>query len=697
MLDRGGGNGAGDKSLKQEKRDAKRRTELAIKLQDTVVDELDKMVAETDTGAGAADLSQAQNSRADDRERERQGAQAAETRSQPQSSASKSQQELDREWEESERRRRRRGGGGGGGDAAASSNNAREGGMGSMSRSGSNRGGGGGGANDPILAEIERLKQDYARSGSRDPNMLSAIHALERDYALRQSGGRPMGGGAGGQPYSQPYSQPMQYGQQMPPNPNPYAPQQFQQPMMGAPMMGMGAMNPMAMQQQMMMQQQMQQQQMAMERQRMEREMEEMMREREDDRFGAQRMQMQQMMAGLTSAIAAGNSGGGGSGGGTALQTQLAMMAGGGGGGGGTSTSSGAQIIDENALRQLAMLSQGPLKDSDLYKLHMQHLSELTKTRLEMDKLEQQQTLLQMQKDLKRRQEEHEKDAEHELYMAEKRRQLRAARIQRILAKEMPGGADGPEQFSTTYDPQSGLLIWFDFALGIPTRFRKLQLVYCFAIDTQVQTKPKALPVADCEPENNNHQKAIFGGTRKVSQVSVAAKTRVVIEIQSVSGASVGGSAQMESIGWTALDFFVPEDGTNENSRLVLNAGLHRLPLQRGAINWQALGNVKLPTTPHISMFVRIVGAADNGRAKIMSIEPSVVQYNYRYPRAIKGVPKGMRGAAAGGKAAARGRRAEMLARKKARMAASKLGCERCLFLVVVVVVVGWSLLYWQR
>ena len=96
-----------------------------------------------------------------------------------------------------------------------------------------------------------------------------------------------------------------------------------------------------------------------------------------------------------------------------------------------------------------------------------------------------------MQKDLKRRQEEHEKDAEHELYMAEKRRQLRAARIQRILAKEMPGGTDGPDQFSTSYDPESGLLIWFDFALGIPTRFRKLQLVYCFAIDTQVQTKPK--------------------------------------------------------------------------------------------------------------------------------------------------------------------------------------------------------------
>ena len=61
----------------------------------------------------------------------------------------------------------------------------------------------------------------------------------------------------------QPYGQQMPFVQQMPQNVNPYAPQQFQQQMMGAPMMGGGmgmgiGMNPMAMQQQMMMQQQMQ-------------------------------------------------------------------------------------------------------------------------------------------------------------------------------------------------------------------------------------------------------------------------------------------------------------------------------------------------------------------------------------------------------------------------------------------------------
>ena len=645
-----------NQTSQQRKRAHERRAKLSMKLQDTVVDELDKMVAETDTGMVAPQVKTNQEPSSAMQRRTFSPNVNDSTGKKHMSrtdNADNDQNSMRQEYKESANpeygQRRKQRGAGSYADNYTANNRPR-------AKT----------TDDPILAEIERLKQDYARSGSQDPRMLAEIQALERDYAVKQSQFPP--GAQGGQYYQQ-----AQYNQQQPPFQNPYAPQQYQAPMMGMPSMGapmvgnmgmVGGMNPVLMQQQMMMQQQ--QQQLALERQRMEREMEEMMREREEDRFGAQRVQMQQMMAGLTSAIA-----GAGTSNDNALQQQLQAMAGGSQMMGGTKTSSGKQIIDEDALRQLAMLSQGPLKDSELYKLHMQHLSELTKTRLEMDKLEQQQTLLQMQKDLKRRQEEHEKDAEHELFMAEKRRQLRAARIQRILAKEMPGGAEGPEKFSTSYDPVSGLLIWFDFALGIPTRFRKLQLVYCFAIDTQVQTKPKALPVSDCEPDNNTHQKAIFGGTRKVSQVSIAPKTRVVMEIQSISGGPAASNAQMESIGWTALDFFVPEDPSNSNSRLVLNAGLHRLPLQRGSINWKSLGDVKLPTVPHITMFMRIVSASENGRAKIMSIEPSVVQHNYRYPNAIKGVPKGMRSGGVGAKGV-KNRRAEMLARKKARLAASE-------------------------
>ena len=77
-----------------------------------------------------------------------------------------------------------------------------------------------------------------------------------------------------------------------------------------------------------------------------------------------------------------------------------------------------------------------------------------------------QHTVLQMQEDIKRKNEEHVKEAEHEQFMAEKRRQLRAARIQRILAKEMPGGGNNDEQLSKSYDSDEGLFIWFDYALG---------------------------------------------------------------------------------------------------------------------------------------------------------------------------------------------------------------------------------------
>ena len=86
-----------------------------------------------------------------------------------------------------------------------------------------------------------------------------------------------------------------------------------------------------------------------------------------------------------------------------------------------------------------------------------------------------------------------------------------------------------------------------------------------------------------CASESNQLQKAIFGGTRKVSNVGMAPQTRVVMEVQSVTSGG-GGQPRFESIGWTALDFFTPtSDGSGQ---LELNSGLHRLPLQRGSIQW---------------------------------------------------------------------------------------------------------------
>ena len=117
-------------------------------------------------------------------------------------------------------------------------------------------------------------------------------------------------------------------------------------------------------------------------------------------------------------------------------------------------------FVTEEALQALALLP----KNSQLYKIQMQHLEAVTKLKFQMEELAQQQELQQMKHDVKRRNQEHEKEIEHEAFMAEKRRQLRAARIQRILAKEMPGDAI-TTGFSTEYDPNKGFTIFFDFVI----------------------------------------------------------------------------------------------------------------------------------------------------------------------------------------------------------------------------------------
>ena len=77
----------------------------------------------------------------------------------------------------------------------------------------------------------------------------------------------------------------------------------------------------------------------------------------------------------------------------------------------------------------------------------MQHLAAVTKVKFEMEELSQKQRLFELKQDLEKKKSEHEKELEHDEFMAEKRRQLRAARIQRILAKEMPGTDSGCENF----------------------------------------------------------------------------------------------------------------------------------------------------------------------------------------------------------------------------------------------------------
>ena len=111
-------------------------------------------------------------------------------------------------------------------------------------------------------------------------------------------------------------------------------------------------------------------------------------------------------------------------------------------------------------------------KESELYRIQLDHLASVTKVKFEMEKLTQEQRLFELKQDLERKKAEHKKEMEHDEFMAEKRRQLRAARIQRILAQEMPSSNGGAREYSHDYDPNFGFTFFFDFTLIYHDVFR---------------------------------------------------------------------------------------------------------------------------------------------------------------------------------------------------------------------------------
>ena len=490
-------------------------------------------------------------------------------------------------------------------------------------------------SSEQFLDEIEMLKREYYASEHKDPNVLLQIQELEReangiprDNNMQKRASEPYLSGTqpGNMHKSQSYGSTL--GQSalptMPPN-----------QMFG----GQSTMLMMMMQQQ----QQQQQQQMAYNQQM---QMEMLRRQNEEDR---RRMQqdMQQFM--LMSANRANNN--------SRpqrkeydrimrnMQRQISMIHGNiqnaqqGVVGketekeaGGLSekifrgTPNSSSFVTEEALQSLAMLP----RDSELYKIQMKHLESITKIRFKMQELAQQQELQQMQHDVLRLNQEHEKELEHEAFMSEKRRQLRAARIQRILAKEMPGDVISTG-FSTEYDPHNGFTVFFDFATDIHTRYKRLQVVYCFAVEEETRTKVRATPVADCEKGSNRLQQCIISMSRQMKKVPALPNSRCVLELQSVGAEVEGRPSRVESVGWCAFDLFTFDAGDAQ-----LNAGLHKLPLQRGQVNFHQLEKQSLPNSSHISMYVRLCNPEDAESFKNMSLDPQVAGPKYTYPSSIE-------------------------------------------------------------
>ena len=190
-------------------------------------------------------------------------------------------------------------------------------------------------------------------------------------------------------------------------------------------------------------------------------------------------------------------------------------------------------------------------------------------------------------------------------------------------------------EFSYEYDPNLGFTIFFDFTLNVPKRFTKLKCVYCFAVLQEQKTKIRALPVADCEPDADGLHQCVIGISRDIKKVPPIKGSRCIIEIQAVS--DIPGE-RSESVGWCAVDLFILD--TDNQRKLILNAGMHKLPLQRGQVDFHLLDKQKLPTQKHISMFCKLCVAGDTEKFKNMSLDTVIAAPKYTYPSNILDVPK---------------------------------------------------------
>jgi len=73
-----------------------------------------------------------------------------------------------------------------------------------------------------------------------------------------------------------------------------------------------------------------------------------------------------------------------------------------------------------------------------------------------------------------------------------------------LLADMGYGGAQQQQQQQQqqrAYDPAAGFAVFFDFVLGVPTQFRRLQVAYAFYDGGRPLTRLRALdaPGVDCE------------------------------------------------------------------------------------------------------------------------------------------------------------------------------------------------------
>ena len=193
----------------------------------------------------------------------------------------------------------------------------------------------------------------------------------------------------------------------------------------------------------------------------------------------------------------------------------------------------------------LRILSQIPL-GTDLYRFKMEQYKELSTMRTEAEKIVQEHRLMKMRRDFEKVRRDEDRKFENEKWVDEQRKNVIASRLR---------SETQPVKAENRYDPLDGLVIYWDYALGIPKRNDSCQIVFGIYINGDEIYPPKLVEPHPCEIDTAVTNRCILGNSYPMNDIPANSNALLIFEVQ-VQPSRETGNPRLTSFGWSQLDLF---------------------------------------------------------------------------------------------------------------------------------------------
>jgi hypothetical protein len=289
----------------------------------------------------------------------------------------------------------------------------------------------------------------------------------------------------------------------------------------------------------------------------------------------------------------------------------------------------GRQLSEEE--EELMQMEKNP-NDTDLYRLRKKHLKEMIALKYDIQRLQQETAKDELQQQVEMMKKEHERRE----WVLKQQQLLLEAKYRKHMAREKPftnvsGQSDSSKpKDAADYSPEVGFHMYVDYVLGLPSRVNnQVQIVYGFFEGMTAKTDAKSLPL--CGVENDGAGlRSVVALKRTFLKVFNNDKFKVLVELQSVTPATVDRGPRTMPVGWTMLRLF-EEDGS-------FNRGLWRVPLFLPPVrpDFAPEDLVNVHRVKGLEMFMRLVPGQQEDVHDRFSINPDMTQMQYKYPKELK-------------------------------------------------------------